>query len=78
VRSPRSDPIVISRAEYRKSIPKAQRNFGRPPLATILATVAREFGISENTIRCNRGGIPRSMIAWLAHGESEKERPDPM
>ncbi len=50
--------------------PRQQRVVGRPPMATVIAVVAKTFSTDENCIRNRRGGIARMIAAWIACNEA--------
>ncbi|MEO8218632.1 MAG: hypothetical protein ABI718_16270 [Acidobacteriota bacterium] len=45
--------------------PRAQREAALPTMPSIVATVARTFGVDANTIRHGHGGPERMLVAWL-------------
>src|SRR5213075_2752172 len=54
--------------------PAAQRYAARPKMAKIVAEVARDYGVSERTVRHGRGGEARQLAAWLGCFEGMQKR----
>jgi putative transposase len=46
--------------------PSAQRLIAAPSIGAVIAGVAKTFAIDEERIRHGKGGVPRSMTAWIA------------
>jgi len=45
--------------------PRVQRAVGRPKMASIVASVAKAFGVSESWIRSSHGTEARLVTAWI-------------
>jgi REP element-mobilizing transposase RayT len=54
--------------------PAAQRYAARPKMAKIVAEVARDYGVSESTVRHGHGGEARQLAAWLGCFEGMQKR----
>jgi putative transposase len=66
----------INVTDHTKNHPRALPHPGRPQIDDVVEAVARTFDTTPATIRAERGGLARSLVAWLAFEDGLIRQPD--